>query len=216
MENKVPSWPIFWAAFSSYFTLAFSFCSCLNFSLQRTLWTWLAFSQFDWLQDTFCKCHSGCVWCVNLTINQETNEEKVLEISIAFFWSQSLPSLKTGWCWQVREWAQEDCQFLRLAGTLLSSFQTYSNYPHPHVWWPVVALPRRESPLNREGPHSDRPLSADIVFLWAHCWVPLLCVTSYSTFISIMKLKDCISITPSILHIAVKAHIDALENESCC
>ena len=53
---------LFW----SYFTLAFSSCSFLNFSLQRTMQTWLAFSQFDWLQDTFCKCHSGCVRCVHL------------------------------------------------------------------------------------------------------------------------------------------------------
>lgn len=201
----------FLSSSSNCFTLVFSSSSFLSSCRQRTLWTWLAFLRFDWLQDTFCKCHSGYVRCVNLW-----NRKKMKRMCLRFLLPPAFlaPITAIFICFF-------SLQFVVTGKKVGSKRLSLSDFPayfplfftdtvaihipclvtcHCSFWEWKPTAPRR--------PHSDRPVSEDIVFLWAYCWALLLLAALYSTFIPIMQLKDCIIIMPNILHIVIKAHND--------
>lgn len=158
--NKVPSWPIFWAAFQA---------TSLWHSAPAPFWTSASkeLCELDWHPHGLIDCRTLFVNVIPDVLDVSISDKprnKWRECAWDFhcllpFWLQSLPSLKTwyffflfcSFCWQVRKWAQENCQLLRLPGILPTAFQRYSSYPYPHVWWPVIALLQSESPLHRKG-----------------------------------------------------------------
>lgn len=113
--------------------------------------------------------HWMCWMCQSL-INQVTKKRTCLRFpffppflvtTTAILWKQGIFFLFCSLSWQVRKWAQEECQFL----ILHTAFQRYSSCPYPHVWWPVIALLEREIPLHRKGSFWQTSLCRHCIFM---------------------------------------------------